>query len=369
MKIKKITLFKVEIPMVTSFTTSFGTITNKPTVIVKAETSDGVTGYGESAALPFPFYKPETTDICFLVLKKYVAPLVLNKKFNTIEELMNLLKPIKKNNFAKTGLETAVWMILSIIKNKPLNKILGGKQNKIAVGESIGIKKTIEETLEEVALRKQQGFRRTKIKIQPGWDIKLVKAIRKKFGDIPLMVDANSAYTLKDIKIFKELDNYDLMMIEQPLADDDIVDHSILQQQIKTPICLDESILSAEDARRAIYLKACKIINIKPGRVGGLWESRKIHDLCQKHKIGVWCGGMLETGIGRAFNIAISSLPNYIYPADMSPVNFFYKDDLVKDSFSVDKNGFIEVPKKPGLGFEIDEKKIKKYTVKKVVLS
>lgn len=369
MKIKKITLFKVEIPMVTSFTTSFGTITNKPTVIVKAETSDGVTGYGESAALPFPFYKPETTDICFLVLKKYVAPLVLNKKFNTIEELMNLLKPIKKNNFAKTGLETAVWMILSIIKNKPLNKILGGKQNKIAVGESIGIKKTIEETLEEVALRKQQGFRRTKIKIQPGWDIKLVKAIRKKFGDIPLMVDANSAYTLKDIKIFKELDNYDLMMIEQPLADDDIVDHSILQQQIKTPICLDESILSAEDARRAIYLKACKIINIKPGRVGGLWESRKIHDLCQKHKIGVWCGGMLETGIGRAFNIAISSLPNYIYPADMSPVNFFYKDDLVKDSFLVDKNGFIEVPKKPGLGFEIDEKKIKKYTVKKVVLS
>lgn len=369
MKIKKITLFKVEIPMVTSFTTSFGTITNKPTVIVKAETSDGVIGYGESAALPFPFYKPETTDICFLVLKKYVAPLVLNKKFNTIEELMNLLKPIKKNNFAKTGLETAVWMILSIIKNKPLNKILGGKQNKIAVGESIGIKKTIEETLEEVALRKQQGFRRTKIKIQPGWDIKLVKAIRKKFGDIPLMVDANSAYTLKDIKIFKELDNYDLMMIEQPLADDDIVDHSILQQQIKTPICLDESILSAEDARKAIYLKACKIINIKPGRVGGLWESKKIHDLCQKHKIGVWCGGMLETGIGRAFNIAISSLPNFIYPADMSPVNFFYKDDLVKDSFSVDKNGFIEVPKKPGLGFEIDEKKIKKYTVKKVVLS
>lgn len=368
MKIKKITLFKVEIPMITSFVTSFGKITRKPTVIVKVETNEGLIGYGESAALPFPFYKPETTDICLLVLKKYVAPLILNKKFETIEELMNFLKPIKKNNFAKTGVETAVWMILSLKKNLSLKELLGGKRDKIAVGESIGIKKTIEETLEEISLRKQQGFRRTKIKIKPGWDIKLVKAIRKKFGDIPLMVDANSAYTLKEIKIFKKSDEYDLMMIEQPLADDDIVDHSILQKQIKTPICLDESILSADDARRAIYLGACKIINIKPGRVGGLLESKKIHDLCQKNGIGVWCGGMLETGIGRAFNIAISSLPNFIYPADMSPVNFFYKDDLVKNSFSVNKNGEIKVPVKPGLGFEIDEKKIKRYTVEKVVL-
>lgn len=355
--------------MVTSFATSFGTITRKPTVIVKAETDKGLIGYGESAALPFPFYKPETTDICMLVLKNYIAPLVLNKEFQTVEQLMNLLKPIKKNNFAKTGIETAVWMALSIKENLPLSKLLGGIQKKISVGESIGIKKTIEETLEEVALRKSQGFQRTKIKIQPGWDIKLVKAIRQRFSHLPLMVDANSSYTLKDIKTLKMLDNYNLMMIEQPLADDDIVDHSILQKQIKTPICLDESILSVDDARRAIYLKACKIINIKPGRVGGLWESKKIHDLCQKNKVGVWCGGMLETGIGRAFNIAISSLPNFIYPADMSPVNFFFKDDLVKDSFIVDRNGYVRVPNRPGLGFEIDERKIKKYTVEKVVLS
>lgn len=369
MKIKKITLYKVAIPMITSFTTSFGTIINKPTVIVKAETNEGLIGYGESAALPFPFYKPETTDICMLVLKNYVAPLVLNKEFKNVEELMNLLMPIKKNNFAKTGLETAVWMIISLMENKSLKKLLGGTKNKIAVGESIGIKKTIEETLEEVALRKSQGFQRIKIKIEPGWDIKVVDAIRKKFSDIPLMVDANSAYNLNNIEIFKELDNYNLMMIEQPLADDDIVDHSILQKQIKTAICLDESILSVEDARKAIYLKACKIINIKPGRVGGLLESKKIHDLCQKNKIGVWCGGMLETGIGRAFNIVISSLPNYIYPADMSPISFFYQDDLVKDSFYVDKNGYVKVPEKPGLGFEIDEKKIKKYTIEKIILN
>jgi len=368
MRIKKIVLHKVSIPMINSFATSFGTITNKPTVIVKIETDEGIVGYGESAALPFPFYKPETTDICMLVLKEYIAPLVLNKEFETIDEFMKLLRPIKNHNFSKTGIENALWMVFSIKSNKPLKKLLGGVQDKIAVGESIGIKETIEETLEEVELRRLQGFRRTKIKIKPGWDIKLVKAIRKKFGDIPLMVDANSAYSLKDIEVFKELDNYDLLMIEQPLADDDIIDHSILQKQIKTPICLDESILSVEDARKAIYLKACKVINIKPGRVGGLLESKKIHDLCQKNNIGVWCGGMLETGIGRAFNIAVASLPNYIYPSDMSPVNFFYKDDLVKDSFYVDEDGFVKVPDKIGLGFEVDEKKIKKYTMEKLIL-
>jgi O-succinylbenzoate synthase len=369
MKIKKITLHKVAIPMVTSFTTSFGTIFEKPTVIVKAETNDGFVGFGESAALPFPFYKPETTDICMLVLKKYIAPLVLNKEFKTVEELMSFLKPIKNHNFAKTGLENAVWMIISLKEKKSLKKILGGIKNKIPVGESIGIKKTLEETLDEVGLRLSQGFQRIKIKIQPNWDVKIVEAIRNKYGDIPLMVDANSAYTLKDINIFKTLDKFNLMMIEQPLADDDIIDHSVLQKKIKTPICLDESILSVEDARKAIYLKACQIINIKPGRVGGLLESKKIHDLCQKNNIGVWCGGMLETGIGRAFNIAISSLPNYMYPADMSPVNFFYKDDLVKESFFVDNKGFVEVPNKPGLGFEIDEKKIKKYLIEKLDIS
>lgn len=365
MKIQSIELLKVEIPMITSFTTSFGTVTEKPTVIVKITTNEGLIGWGEAAALPFPFYKPETTDICMLVLEKYVAPLVLNKEFKTVDEVMDMMKPIKKNNFSKTGLETAVWMVLAVKQKKSLRELLGGTQKKIAVGESIGIKKTVGDTLAEVQLRLDQGFRRTKIKIQPGWDIKLVKAIREKFGDIDLMVDANSSYTLKDIDILKEMDNYGLSMMEQPLADDDIVDHSILAQKIKTPICLDESIYSVEDARRAIYLKACKIINIKPGRVGGLLESKKIHDLCKENGLGVWCGGMLETGIGRAFNIAIASLPNFIYPSDMSPVNFFYKDDLVKDCFIVDNEGFVKVSTDPGLGFEIDDKRIKKYTVAK----
>ena len=355
--------------MITSFTTSFGTVTRKPTVIVKVETTDGITGYGEAAALPFPYYKPETTDICLLVLEKYIAPLVLNKEFATVEELMKLLTSVKGNNFAKTGLETAVWMALAVKENKSLKELLGGTRAKIGVGESIGIHPTFEATLAEIQLRLDQGFQRIKIKIKPGWDVNLVKAIREKFGDIDLQIDANSAYTLDDMKILKQLDRFNLTMMEQPLADDDIIDHSILQKQIKTPICLDESIHSAEDVRRALYIGACKIINIKPGRVGGLWESKKIHDLCQENGIGVWCGGMLETGIGRAFNIAVASLPDYIYPADMSPVSFFYADDLVKDSFSVDKKGLVTVPTKPGLGFEIDENKLEKYTVENKVLS
>lgn len=369
MKIKRIILYKVEIPMITSFTTSFGTITKKPTVIVKLETNDGYIGYGESAALPFPFYKPETTDTCILVIKNYIWPLIKDKDIDNPEELMDILKEIKNHNFAKTSVENALWMILSLKLKQPLSRLLGGKYKKIPVGESIGIKKTIEETLNEIALRLNQGFRRIKIKIKPSWDIKLVEAIRKRFGDIPLMVDANSSYTLKDVKIFEKLDHYNLMMIEQPLSDNDIVDHSILQKKIKTSICLDESILSVEDVRKAIYLKACKIINIKPGRVGGLLESKKIHDLCKKNNIGVWCGGMLETGVGRAFNIAVSSLSNFIYPADMSPVNFFYSDDLVDDGFKVDKNGFVKVPNQPGLGFKINEKKIKKYTIEKIILT
>jgi o-succinylbenzoate synthase len=364
MKITQIELRKVEIPMITTFTTSFGTLTAKPTVLVRVIVDEGYEGWGEAAALPFPFYKPDTTDTSYLVIKEYIASQILNKEFSSVEDVISMMSTIKKHNFAKTAIENALWMIFSLKENKSIAELLGGTQKKIAVGESIGIKKSIEETLEEVGLRREQGFKRTKIKVAPGWDIDLVKAIREKFGDIDLMVDGNSAYSLEHVELFKQLDNYNLTMIEQPLADDDIVDHSILQKAIKTPICLDESIYSVEDARRAIYLGSCKIINIKPGRVGGLLESKKIHDLCKKNGMGVWCGGMLETGIGRAFNIAVSSLPNYIYPADMSPVNFFYSDDLVDDSFVVDSEGYVEVPASVGLGFSINNAKIDKYTVK-----
>jgi O-succinylbenzoate synthase len=262
MKLKKISILKVEIPMITSFTTSFGTVTKKPTVVVRIETENGIIGYGESAAMPFPFYKPETVDTCMLVLKNYIIPLVLHKEFDSIEALMNTLKVIKGHNFAKTGLETAIWMAISLQKNIPLSKLLGGTQSKIPVGESIGIKDSIDETLEEIDLRLQQGFQRIKVKIKPGWDIQIIKAIREKFPKTPLMVDANSSYTLEDIKILQQFDEYNLMMNEQPLADDDIVDHAVLAKKTETPICLDESIHSVEDARRAFSIEACRIINI-----------------------------------------------------------------------------------------------------------
>ncbi len=368
MKIKKITLYKVDVPMVTSFAVSSWKLESKATVIVQVEMADGLIGYGEAAAMPYPFYKPDTTDICMLVLRDYIAPLVLNKEFTTVQAVMDELKIIKKHNFAKTGLETALLMVQSLQEERSLSALLGGTRAKIGAGESIGIKDSIEATLEEIELRISQGYQRMKLKIKPGWDVKLVKAVRARFGDVPLMVDANSVFTLDQIEIFKELDQYNLTMIEQPLGDDDIVDHSVLQKQIKTPICLDESILSVEDARKALFLGACKIINIKPGRVGGILESKKIHDLCQAQHVGVWCGGMLETGIGRAFNIAVASLPNFIDPADMSPNSFYYKDDLVKDSFTVDLEGNIQVPTAPGLGFEVDEMKLKKYTVEKLIL-
>ncbi len=366
MKIVSISLYKVEIPMVSSFTTSFGKISKRPTAIVKIKTDEGIVSWGEAAALPFPYYKPETVDTCLLVLKDYISPLVLGWGFRRVEDLMGRLKLVKGNNFAKSGIETSVWMAISIKQNKPLSKVIGGTRNKIGVGESIGIMGSISQTLEEISLRLSQGYQRIKVKIQPKWDIQVVEAIRNKFSSINLMVDANSAYTLGDTEILKKLDSYDLTMLEQPLADDDIIDHAVLQKQIKTPICLDESIHSVDDARRAISIDACRMINIKPGRVGGLLESKRVHDLCQSNNVGVWCGGMLESGIGRAFNIAVASLPNCIYPADMSPNQEYFKDDLVTESFVVDDRGFVNVPQTSGLGFIVDEKKVKKYTTAKI---
>lgn len=368
MKIRKISIYKIEIPMVTSFTTGFGTIDKKPTVLVRLETGNGLVGWGESAALPYPIYNPESVDICMLVLKNYLAPSILDREFEKIGEVVNWMRPVRDNYIAKTGVETALWSIVSLKENRSISELLGGARDRIEVGESIGIKKTIGETLEEISLRLSEGFKRIKIKIKPGWDIKLVEAVRNKYPNISLMVDANSSYTLGDLPLLKKLDNYNLSMIEQPLSDDDIVDHAVLQKELKTPICLDESILSIEDARRAISLGSCRIINIKPGRVGGLTETKKISEYCQSKGVGVWIGGMLELGIGQAYKVAAASLGNCKYPGDISPISFYYKDDVLKESPKVDKYGCIEVPQIPGLGYEVDEKKIKQYTKVKIDL-
>jgi O-succinylbenzoate synthase len=360
MTIISATVYQIDIPLRQPFTTSFGTITTRPTIIVKAETSDGLIGWGEAAPLAFPIYKPETVAFAMITLQDYLAPLILGKEFQSIEDFNSLYQSIKGNYFAKTGFETAAWMLLALERNVSISQLIGGTKKQIETGISVGIG-SVSEIFDKIETGLAAGTKRIKLKIRPDWDLELVKQVRTTFGDIPLMVDANSAYTLADIELFKKLDTYRLLMIEQPLADDDIIDHSVLQQKLETPICLDESISSVEDARRAIYLKACKIINIKPGRVGGLLETKKIHDLCQQNNVGVWCGGMMESGIARAFNIATASQTNYIYPADMDETLSYFTDDVLHTGYHI-ANGLVEVPAETGLGFMIDEEKIIHYT-------
>lgn len=364
-KIEKIEIIQIRLPLIHSFVTGFGTINEKDSIIVKIF-SENIIGYGEGSSLRHPVYISEFTDESFRVLKKYLVKAVLGKTFYTPEEFVKSYSHVKGHNLAKTSLECAFLDLYTQKENKSLKEIFGGVRNEIEVGESIGIKNNINESLDEIGLRLSEGYKRIKLKIKPGFDIELVKAAREKFGDISLMVDANSSYTLNDVETFKKLDNFNLMMIEQPLGSDDIINHAVLQRKIKTPVCLDESILSVEDARKAISIGACKIINIKPGRVGGLIESKKIHDLCLENNIGVWCGGMLETGIGRYFNLVITSLSNFIYPADMSPSPMFFEGDLVKKPFMVE-NGKVQVPSDLRKDYEVSDELIQKYTIKKEV--
>jgi O-succinylbenzoate synthase len=363
MKITKMDILKVAMPMKTSFETSFGRLTHKETVITRLH-AGGLTGYGESSAFYAPFYNHETVDSCANIQEHFIAPNVVGKNFGTPEEFRSAYHFIIGNKIAQTGPECAFWHLLAQQKNTSLKQLVGGTRDSIAVGESIGIHHTIKSTLEEIDLRIKQGYVRIKVKIKPGWDIELMQAIRKKWPDLDLMADGNSAYTLaRHSDVLHELDKLNLTMLEQPLAADDIIDHASLQAQLKTPICLDESIESAEDARKAIDIGACRIINIKPGRMGGLVESIKTHGLAKQRGIGVWCGGLLETGIGRAFNIALASKQNYIYPADMSPYKLFYEEDLIDPSYQVNPDGHITVPGGPGLGFSVSEKSLKKFTV------
>ncbi|EAZ88832.1 o-succinylbenzoate synthase [Crocosphaera chwakensis] len=358
MIIKRAELFSFELPFITSYQTSYGEMNQKKSIIVKLSTSD-LSGYGEASTLPFPFYLPEYTDTSLIVLKDLVIPQIMGKKINQPSDINQLLSHIKGYNFAKNTVENALWDLCSQQRKTPLWKLLGGEKREISIGGAVGIIKNKNKLLEKISLKIEQGYKRIKLKIKPGWDIEPLEIIRNKFPDIPLMADANSAYSLKDIDILKSLDKFNLMMIEQPLGWDDLIDHSQLQQQIKTPICLDESILSLENTRKAIKINACKIINIKPGRVGGLAEAKKIHDLCQKNNIGVWCGGMFESSIGVFFNLSLATLNNFVYPAALNTSE--YTDDIVTNK-CLAKNGTV---KTPGFlsDFEVDEDKLRHYTV------
>ncbi len=364
MIIKQIEVFLMEMKMKTPFSTSFGTVQNKKFYIVKATDESGTVGWGEGVAFEAPWYTEETVETSLHIIEKFLIPLLLHRPIKHPSEVDALFQSIRRNQMAKASVEGAVWDIYAKLQNKSLANVIGGTQSAIDVGISIGIEPTIEKQLQVINKYLQQGYKRIKIKIKPGWDVEVVKAIRERFGDIPLMVDANSAYTLQDSSLLKQLDPYHLLMIEQPLAHDDIVDHATLQREIKTPICLDESICSYEDARRAIEVDACKVINLKIGRVGGITQSIKIHDLCVEQGIDLWCGGMLEAGIGRAHNVAITSLRGFNFPGDTAASSRYWEEDIIKPEVTVN-DGVITVPSKPGIGYEVDERKLLKYSTKK----
>ncbi len=367
MIITKAEIVTLSIPMKEPFTVSFGTIHERIVLLVKLYTKDGLVGYGECASLHIPAYLPEFTGGERLVLIEFIIPSLLKRNIDSVEELIKNYTFIKGHNFAKAGVECAFWHILSQKEEKSLQELFGGTRDTIEVGESLGVKSSVEETIEEIQFGLEKGYKRFKIKIKLGWDLQLVKEIRKNFPTIPLMVDGNSDYSIDHIEYLKQLDQYHLMMIEQPLGYNDIIDHALLQKEIATPICLDESITNSEDTRKALFLKSCQIINIKPGRVGGPSETIKIHNYCKERNVPVWCGGLIETGIGRSFNVALASLENFTYPSDISETLRFFEEDVVDNPYTI-MDGLIEVPNKAGLGFDINDKVIGKYTIDRQII-
>ncbi|AJH77493.1 MULTISPECIES: o-succinylbenzoate synthase [Bacillaceae] len=364
MKITDITIRHLKMTMKSPFTTSFGTFKDKEFLLLEAKNEDGTVGWGESVAFNAPWYNEETLKTNWHMLEDFLIPLILNKEIKHPDEVNQMFAPIRKNNMAKSTIEGAIWDIYAQQTNQSLAQALGGTKDKIEVGISIGIQNSIDELLRVVDGFLKEGYKRIKVKIKPGWDVDVIRSLREHFPNVPIMADANSAYRLKDIDLLKQLDEFDLMMIEQPLASDDIIDHAQLQKELKTPICLDESIHSLEDARKAIELGSTKIINIKIGRVGGLTEAKKIHDYCEEKGVPVWCGGMLESGIGRSHNIALTTLSNFILPGDTAGSNRYWEKDIIRPEV-VATDGYIDVPQTPGIGYEVDRETVEAYTVAK----
>jgi o-succinylbenzoate synthase len=364
MKLHHVTLRRLQMDLKAPFTTSFGTFTKKDFILVEAVDEDGVVGWGESVAFQAPWYNEETIQTNWHMLEDFLLPILFENEIQHPREVNDLFAAIRKNNMAKSAIEGAVWDIYAQKSGLTLSNALGGQKKEIEVGISIGIQKSVDDLLRLIDNYVAEGYRRMKVKIKPGYDLDVLREVRKYFPDVPLMADANSAYTLADIDRLAELDAFQLTMVEQPLASDDIIDHALLQERLKTPVCLDESIHSYEDARKAIKMGSCKIINIKIGRVGGLAEAKKIHDLCQEHNIPVWCGGMLESGVGRAHNIALTTLDNFTFPGDTAASSRYWERDIIDPEVTV-QNGLIVVPDQPGIGFQVNRGQVDAYTTAK----
>jgi o-succinylbenzoate synthase len=364
-KVDRIVVRQIRMPLIHFFETSFGRTYERDIVLVETIAGD-VSGWGEVTAGENPFYNEEWTGSVWPLLIDYLAPRILNHGFESPCEIAPRTEHIRGHRMARGGIETAIWDLFARVCNKPLWKTIGGgARNEIPCGVSIGIQDSIDVLLEKIAKELRAGYQRIKMKIKPGWDVDVVREVRRAFPDIKLMADANSAYTLQDIDHLRKLDEFYLMMIEQPLAHDDIIDHAVLQAAIQTPLCLDECIRSAHHAEQAIRLKAGQIINIKLGRVGGFAEARRVHDVCQNAGIPVWCGGMLESGIGRAHNIALSTLPDFVLPGDVSASKRYWQRDIVSPPVEVTPQGTIQVPDEIGFGYELDVDYIDSLTVRK----
>jgi len=363
--IQSIELREIRLPLVHFFETSFGRTTERRIVLARVIDADGAEGWGECTAGEGPFYSDEWTESSWNTLREFLAPMVLGKEIANAAHVFKLMKLVRGHRMAKATIETACWDLEAKRAGVPLSKHLGGTRREIACGVSIGIQDTPEMLIEKIRKEVDAGYQRIKIKIKPGWDLKIIERVRKEFPDIRLMGDANSAYKLSDVSLFQQLDCLNLMMLEQPLAHDDIFDHATLQRQIKTPVCLDESIRSAEDAAHAIALGSCRIINVKLGRVGGHAEAKRVEQVARDNEIPVWCGGMLESGIGRAHNIAMSTLPGFTLPGDVSASARYWEEDIIDPPVTVSARGTITPPDSPGIGFAVNLPRIEALTVRK----
>jgi O-succinylbenzoate synthase len=365
LQLERLELRELRLPLRSPFETSFGRTTTRRIMILKVIDSSGASGYGECTAPEDPFFNHETIDTAWTIITRHAAPLLSVARIGSAAEVAGALSRIRGNRMAIGGVEAAVWDLEAKIAAIPLWKHLGGTREEIDCGVSIGLQATTDILIEKVEHELASGYQRIKIKIKPGHDLDLVEAIRARFPAIVLSVDANSAYTLADIEVMKQLDRFNLLMIEQPLAAGDLVDHSKLQREISTPLCLDESIVKLDDARQAIELGSCRIINIKLGRVGGHLEARKIQAYAGQHRIPVWCGGMLEAGIGRAHNIAMSTLAGFRLPGDVSASKRYWEEDIIEPPVTVSPAGKIAAPTGPGIGYAVNEARIESLTARR----
>jgi o-succinylbenzoate synthase len=368
LKIDGVGLRLIRLPLLEPFETSFGKIDSRLIFLVCLQ-AGGLHGWGEVVASEEPRYSYETVRTAFHVIQDFFGPALLTEPIKDLDDLARRLSPFRGHNMAKAGLELAYMDLLARLNQQSLSALIGGERERVAVGVSLGIQPTLSKLLQRVEKYLSLGYQRIKLKIKPGWDLDVVDEVRRRHPDILLSVDANSAYTLSDQDHLKKLDDFNLLMIEQPLQHDDLVDHARLQKLLNTPLCLDESIVSERHARMALDLESCRIINIKVGRVGGYSQVLGIHDLCVSRQVPVWCGGMLESGIGRAHNIALASLKGFTLPGDISASSRYFERDIITPGVVVDADGTVAVPSGPGLGFEVDLSFIERQTETRVHIS